>query len=1170
MPESKSISTLIRQQEVVAVAIFLSVSLIVGYFTLSFLESNARESVVSNLEVAFHVTEDAYLFWLDQKSQDVRRATNDWNLQVSAELLSHLDRHPDTLRDHPEQFTFDQLAAGHITRSRAEDMQLVDADGLTIASQQLSMVGTLHPIAISYPQLLEKAFAGNVTFVPTTPQYRFVNDGAVVADKEHTSVFILSPISSFDGKVLTVVALEFNADDDFSSISQRARTGVTMETYGVNENGVMITNSRFNDDLYEMGLLRSGEEAALNIEVVRNPKRAGHEPSQPTDMIESLLNHGQGMSLDGYTDYRGVEVMGVWKWIDSMNFGLATEIDEEEALSSYYTTRQAVVWTGTLFIGLAVTLLIFIARLRSKSQMAILSERQTLRDVINVIPHMIFVRDERGRFLLANESQARFVGMSTSALEGKTIDEVFGDSNDKLLMHELDFEILSGREKKLDREFTSVDEHGNVHYHLSTRMPVSFRDLKGELIPAVLGVLIDITDLKNAQEAIAASEANLNAILNNAPLGVEIRTDQGYPLRINAAMEQLLGYGPSEYTNLQFEDLVYAADLDKTRRSFRNILSGLVDTQFVETRLITKSNDVVWAQVTLRLIRDKNNEVVNILALYQDITERKKAELELQKFNSELEERVTRRTSELQIKNRELDRARALADEANEAKSLFLANMSHELRTPLNAIIGLTELTLDTPLDEEQKQYLENVHSSALTLLTIVNDILDLTKAESGKIELEVAEFSISTLLKQVAGMVAHASEKKSLDVIADVDPRIPDILYGDQLRLGQVLTNLLSNAVKFTAEGYVKLEVSIENMLDTHCRVCFKVIDTGIGIPDDKLKLLFQSFSQVDASMTRKFGGTGLGLSISRQLVQLMGSDILVESEDGKGSVFAFGIDFKCRPESIYNFATLKDLNVCLYSCSSLLSSPLEKNLESIGVEYTSIDALTESCLGKRDRSSDVVVCILSGKEDVEDISSFVKACEELGKGIVLVVPASKGQPLSHISSYQKLKIKTYPTMNRELLIALQECHESPKLLSIPDTPSKVPTKADGEGVLSGLHVLVVEDNMLNQQVVKALLEKEQAEVELTGNGQEALDALQNSLYDVVLMDIQMPVMDGYQAVKHIRENASWSGLPVIALTANALESDIDKSISAGFDAHLSKPLRKQRLLETIREFVK
>ncbi len=1172
MPHTTSIPKLIRRQEFVAVAIFLLISLAVGYFTLTFLEKNARESVVANLHVAYTVTEDAYMFWLEQSSQDVRRATNDWNLQVSAELLGDLPKNPDTLRHHPEQFTFDQLAMSHITRSRGEDMQLIDASGLTIASQRLSKVGHLHPVSIAYPELLEKALSGEVTFVPTTPEYRFINNEAVVADNDKVSVYLLSPISSFDGHISSVIALEFNAKDDFSSIAQRARTGVTMETYGVNEKGVMITNSRFNDELYAKRLLKPGEEAALNIQVVANPFREEGTLAEPTHMMRSLFNKSAGQSLLGYKDYRGEMVLGVWNWIDSMNFGLAIEIDEDEALAGFYTTQQAVIWTGSLFILLSVALLLFVASLRNKSQLAISTERQTLRDVINVIPHMIYARDGHGRFLLANESQARFAGMSVQELEGQTVHEVFEDLSIRNLMLKLDKDILNGKLSKLDRESTHIDATGVARQYLSTRMPVSFRDGKGDIIPAVLGVLIDITDLKKAQQAIASSEASLNAILDNAPLGIEIKSASGNLVRINAAMEQLLGYTRAEYEALELEDFVFSDDLEKTKRSFRNILSGLVETTLVETRLVRKDNEVVWAQISMRVIRDKNNDVVNIIVLYQDFSERKHAELELQNLNADLENRVQRRTAELEFKNRELDRARATADEANEAKSLFLANMSHELRTPLNAIIGLTELTIETPLDDEQRKYLENVHTSALKLLAIVNDILDLTKVESGKIELEAAEFSLTGLIRQVASMVSHASEKKNLELITDVDPRLPDILFGDQLRLGQVLTNLMSNAVKFTSSGYVKLDVAIENMKDTHCRVCFKVIDTGIGIPEEKRKLLFQSFSQVDASMTRKFGGTGLGLSISRQLVRLMGSDIQVSSAENEGSTFAFGIDFKCDPSSIADFNDLQKSALDVVSSSSLLLAPVKGNLESLDIKIAEFDSLAQLSTRSSESIPFATVGLLSGEEEEAEIREVIRSSSQQKTFLILIVPPARAQHVSQLSDYTGFRLLTYPLINRELLKLLSELKNTALSDLAPTktdhTKPAVEALAKGQ-VLEGANILVVEDNLLNQQVVKALLEKENATVVLTNNGQEALDVLQSNTFDLVLMDIQMPVMDGYQAVKEIRNTPELSSMVVVALTANALDSDVEKSLQAGFDAHLSKPLRKNKLMETLLSFL-
>jgi PAS domain S-box-containing protein len=782
-------------------------------------------------------------------------------------------------------------------------------------------------------------------------------------------------------------------------------------------------------------------------------------------------------------------------------------------------------------------------------------------------------------YTLTADGVFTFVSPAWTALLGHPVAEVVGHPFQRFI-HPDDHAgctmflqaVIETGQRQEGVEYRVRHADGTWYWHTSGA--VALRDEAG-IIVGLEGTSRDVTERKRAEEELKRSEKALrrqnglfSALLKNLPIGVfMVDVPSGRPLLANDAALHLLGPGILPDGSRPALAEIYRSHRVGSRVPYpaeeTPIVRGMSgETSHVDDMVVERPDGTeTLLEAFGAPVIDDQGRIWASLASFSDVTDRKRDEAQLREINSDLEE-ITTRARELASQ----------AKQASQAKSEFLANMSHEIRTPMNGVIGMTGLLLDTELSADQRQYAEIVRTSGEALMGLINDILDFSKVEAGKLDLEMLDFELRTTMEDVAELLAVKAHEKGLEVVCRADPEVPVLLRGDPGRLRQILLNLGGNAVKFTHQGGVTLRASVAAGDEQRVTVRFEVTDTGIGIPRDRQGALFSPFTQVDGSTTRKYGGTGLGLAISRQLAELMGGAVGLESEENQGSTFWFTAVLERRPAGQIPvpapLAGVRVLVVDDLNSNALLVTTL---LESWGCRFATaaggeaaLNRLREAVAAGDPFGVALLDKLLPGMDGVE-LGRRIKESPEL-RDTRLIMMTSHGErgDATRITQVGFAGYLTKPLRQSQL----REC------LALVLGRGDSPLAAPGAGLVTRhtvaesrkhrARILLAEDNVTNQLVALKILEKLGYRADVVANGREALVALRDIPYDLVLMDCQMPELDGFEATHEIRDPESQvrdHRVPIIAMTAHTMKGDREKCLAAGMDDYLGKPVRPAEL---------
>jgi two-component system, sensor histidine kinase and response regulator len=706
--------------------------------------------------------------------------------------------------------------------------------------------------------------------------------------------------------------------------------------------------------------------------------------------------------------------------------------------------------------------------------------------------------------------------------------------------------LLNGKGKTWTGEYRFQRRDESYAYVLDRAYVV--HDSNGRPV-RMLGSMVDLTTRKQEELAVRTRELMLSEAQRVAQMGswqVDLATGK---VMWSDELWHVFGLKPqAEGLDLEgYLARVHPDDRDRVRLSINEAIAAKRDFSF-DYRLVRPDTRIKVIRANRKLVRGEDGALVAILGTDQDVT--------LQRAMEE-----------------DLKHARDAAVESAKLKSEFLANMSHEIRTPMNGIIGMTELTLDTTLTNEQRGYLGMVKESADSLMSIINDILDFSKIEAGKLDLESVDFTLSDLLRNTLTPLGVRADQKGLELTYNVDPKVPDALVGDPHRLRQIILNLVGNSIKFTDAGDISISVAEDYRSEQEIYLHFEIRDTGIGIAHEKQKMIFESFSQADGSTTRRYGGTGLGLAITAQLVKLMGGEITVESDGPtKGSIFHFTVCLGYKLENVVNKqSTLKELagaRVLVVDDNATNRLILEKNLALWRMSSQLVDngrsAIDEMKLAVQNKSPFDLVLLdaqMPGLDGFDVLRTIRESPELAGASIMMLSSAG------HTARCQELGLDSYlvkPIGRAALLAEIRKVFDvyHAKTESLQNR-----SQVRNEPGVKSLNILLAEDNPINQQLATRVLEKRGHQVSIANNGREAVEQFAQQEFDLVLMDIQMPEMNGFEATGKIRELELKVDrrVPIVAMTAYAMKGDLERCLTAGMDAYVSKPIKIDELMETV-----
>lgn len=759
----------------------------------------------------------------------------------------------------------------------------------------------------------------------------------------------------------------------------------------------------------------------------------------------------------------------------------------------------------------------------------------------NALPLSLFLADPEGAVLLQNRSCVHTTGGRIAGLFSLVVD------SELLAVRKLWHQKLDSTEP-FEFQFTvRQGGHRGSPPNRILKIHGAWSNQLGERTFA--GVLEEISTIGSDDELYEAQERLRLCLVSSSEGAWSWDLETGW-MTCSEELQALVGLRlpAGGLDRKDWEERIHPEDKSKTKLAIEPHLEGTFDIYECEYRIVHPEKGVCWIWERGRFSKRRGC----LLGVTGDITERKRVE-------------------------QDLWQAMEKAEAANHAKSSFLATMSHEIRTPMNGVIGMTGLLLETELNEEQRELAEVVRSSAEALLALLNDLLDFSKIEAGRVEIETLDFDLRKVMEDSIELMLERAKAKKIELLAMVEPSIPPYVSGDPGRIRQVILNLLTNAIKFTSKGAVAVKVTLDSShQDGFVQIRFSVSDTGIGIPEKALGRLFQQFSQVDSSTTRRFGGTGLGLAISKRLSEMMGGEIGVVSKEGQGSTFWFTVRLEAKQPPVAWLHELESTRALLLGAKVLVVDPdplssafLCSVLEPLGAAITKLRSWEEAGESVQNQTFDVLMFDEKAADGngPERISSVRRIMLQHDLPAVMIGGSARNtdaptEPLEEIQGYLSRPFRR-SQLHRCLNGILKHRFNSGILTAI------APVLEVAENSASGLKLLLAEDNLVNQKLAVRLLSKNGFQVDVVSDGRQAVDAVSSRKYDAILMDCQMPEMDGLEATAAIRaleSSLSMLGrIPIIAMTANAMQGDREKCLAAGMDDYVAKPIRLTELIAAL-----
>ncbi len=802
------------------------------------------------------------------------------------------------------------------------------------------------------------------------------------------------------------------------------------------------------------------------------------------------------------------------------------------------------------------------------------SQQALLEGVINATDDFVFVKSvDNYEYLICNNAFSDFIGRPANEIIGHTDDEWFSGMERLDIVRKADKHVFETKKVQRATEWLEYPPGRKV---LLDTIKYPLKDDNGRVV-ALVGLTRDITQLKKYEEELVRLTVKLEDKVRERTKDLE-RNQDILKLTLSSAgagywqydiSSQLFSWDEKAKEILAYKDedgpafdswldSVYDEDRQLVLQDFnRDHNDSLIDTFSLNFRTVIPLFGLRYIRMTGHIERDDDGNAISSYGLFFDETIRTLGEYEIKE-------------------------QREIAENANRAKSEFLAVMSHEIRTPMNAIIGMSDLALDTQLDEKQRNYIDKVNLSAKSLLAIINDILDFSKIESGHLELEKVEFRFNNILDSLTNIVGLRAQEKGIEFIFDVASAVPQRFIGDPTRLAQVLINLGGNAVKFTESGEIIFRIRVLDIRREIVKLGFEVIDTGIGIDEDSQGKLFDEFTQADSSVTRQYGGTGLGLSISKRIVETLGGKIGLRSVPGQGSVFYFGIEleqvldennFRLQdylPDDVENKQILVvDDNDASRMVISEIVADLGFNVVALSSSREAIYTLEEAAVAGEHYDLALLDWSMPGMGGMS-LAKYMQAQPTiLDTPVVLMHEANNIHVQDQSSNSENVKALLVKPINRwEFVNSILKAMGEGELTESHQHLQHEGSEEGSEKSLDGLNVLLVEDNDINQELALELLGKLGVTVSVADNGQEAINQLKKEEFDIVLMDIHMPIMDGVAATQYLRKDSRFKQLPIIAMTANALVGDREKYISVGMDDYLSKPINIKALQSKLQKW--